>query len=188
MSREFPEWGMDNETRTALDAQISGGMFGGIPEPQTPEDVRALESRYGKNAVIAAIAGTLDKASRAWKSARDGLSRRRAGRVGIGEAWRGKFNAAARAGRMQAARAAGRMSVSLTADIRTSRTWDRGRKMSADLTGSDLAAYLDALADGQYEHAAMVVAEAYGIDPDVIVEIANIAGFEADIEDIDTDE
>jgi hypothetical protein len=185
MSREFPEWGMDNETRAELDGRISGTMFGAIPEPQTPEDVQRLQDRYGKDAVIAAVAGTTDKQSRAWKSARDGLSARRAGRVGIGEAWRSKFKAAARAGRSDAIRARGSLSVTLTASIRTSRTWDQSRKMAADLSGSDLAEYLEALDAGAYDQAAMVVADAYGIDPDVILDIADIDGFDADADDAD---
>lgn len=186
MPRQFPEWEMSDEDRQALREQIEGGMFGDLPDvPQTPEDVRRLQDRYGRDNLVAWLSGTTDRSSRAWKSARDGLSRRRSGRTGIGRQWRDKFRTAGRRGRAAGIQARGRLSVSLTADIRTSRTWDYGRTMSADLTGGDLQDYLDALQSGAYEQAAMIVADAYGIDPDVILEITNISGFESDVPEFD---
>ncbi|HVW41007.1 MAG TPA: hypothetical protein VHC18_06630 [Amycolatopsis sp.] len=185
MPREFPEWEMTDATRQALNEQIGDRMFGGLPGiPETPEDVRQLQDRFGKDNLIQWLSGTADKSSRAWKSARDGLSRRRAGRTGIGRLWRDKFRTAGRRSRTQAVRGRGSLSVSLTANIRTSRHWDYGRTMSADLSGDALNDYLEALEAGAFEQAAMVVAEAYGIDPDVIVEIDNVTGFEADVADL----
>jgi hypothetical protein len=185
MPREFPEWEMSDDDRAELENRISGGMFGDLPGvPETPEDVRRLQDRYGKDNLIAWLSGTTDKRTRAWKSARDGLSRRRTGRQGIGRLWRDKFRSAGRRGRTQAIGNRGQLHVTLVADIRTSRHWDYGRPMDADLTGDQLGDYLEALEGGNFDHAAMIVAEAYGIDPDYIVEIANISGFEADLDDL----
>lgn len=180
MPREFPEWQMNDDDERALHDQVDSSMFGDLPAPETPEDVRAMQDRFGRDNLVAWLSGTTDKRSREWKSARDGLSRRRAGRTGIGRRWRDKFRTAGRRARSAGIRSRGSLHVSLTADIRTSRTWDYGRTMSADLTGNDLQDYLDALEAGAYTNAAMIVADAYGIDPDVILEITNISGFESD--------
>lgn len=189
MPREFPEWEMSDDDRRELEGMIDQGMFGDLPPvPESPEDVRRMQDTYGKENLIRWLSGTDDKRSRAWKSARDGLSRRRTGRQGIGKLWRDKFRTAGRRSRADALTSRGRLSVSLTADIRTSRAWDYGRTMSAVLTGDDLTDYLSALQDGNYENAAMIVAEAYGIDPEVIVEIANISGFESDALDLADDD
>lgn len=184
MPRDFPEWEMSDQDRRDLENRM-GAMFDGLPDPpQNAEEVRNLQDRFGKDNLIAWLSGTTDKASRAWKSARDGLSRRRTGKMGIGRLWRDKFRTATRRGRTQAIRSRGSLSVTLTADIRTSRTWDYGRMMSADLTGEALDEYLNALERGDFDQAAMVVADAYGIDPEYILEIANISGFEADLGDL----
>lgn len=188
MPRSYPEWDMNDETRQALNDSISGGMFEGLAEPQSPEDVRNMQDRYGKDNLIAWLSGTDDRSSRSWKSARDGLSRRRTGRQGIGKLWRDKFRTAGRRGRTAGIRDRGSLSVALTADILTSRKWDRGRQMKADLTGSDLADYLDAIESGNYEQAAMIAADAYGLDPEVIVALDNITGFDTDADELDTDD
>lgn len=188
MPRQFPEWEMSDADRRALQDQIDSSMFGDLSAPETPEDVRRMQDRYGRDDLIAWLSGTTDKRSREWKSARDGLSRRRTGRTGIGRRWRDKFRTAGRRARSAGIRSRGSMSVSLTADIRTSRTWDYGRTMSADLTGSDLQDYLDALEAGAYTNAAMIVADSYGVDPDVILEITNISGFESDVAELGDEE
>lgn len=181
MPREFPEWEMSDDDRRQLSARAEGGLWGGLPEvPETPEEVRRLQDRYGRDNLVAWLSGTTDRKSRAWKSARDGLSRRRAGRTGIGPQWRNKFQTASRRGRSGRVRGRGSLHVSLTADIRTSRTWDYGRTMTADLTGADLDEFLQAVEENRYEDAATIVADNYGLSSDFILEIANVSGFETD--------
>lgn len=182
MPREYPEWDISDADREALANSVSGSTWAGLPSP--PVDaagVRTLQDRYGKDTLIAHLAGTTDKGSRQWKSARDGLSRRRAGRMAIGRGWRDKFISAGRRARARSIIARGQMHVTLTADILTSRHWDRGRRMNASLSGDDLQDYLDAVMGGRHEEAAMVVADSYGIGADVIISIANVSGVEADI-------
>jgi hypothetical protein len=188
VTREYPEWEMSDEARQQLNDKITGEHFAGLEEPQTPADVRRLQDEYGRENLTAWLAGTTDRSSRAWKSARDGLSRRRTGRQGIGKLWRDKFRTAGRRGRTSGIRAHGALNVRLTADVKVSTKWDRQRPMSATLTGSDLADYLDALESGNVEQAAMVVADAYGIPPEAITELDNISGFESDLAALDEDD
>lgn len=188
MPREFPEPNISDDDRSELRDRSERGLWGDLPDPQTPEDVRRLQDQYGRDNLIQWLSGTTDKRSRAWKSARDGLSRRRSGRVGVGRAWRDKFRSAGRRGRSDRIRSRGTLNVSLTADIRTSRKWDYGRTMTADLSGSELEDYLEAAQDGRYEDAALIVADSYGIDPEYIVEIANVSGFDTDAAELGQEE
>lgn len=179
---------MEDETRQALSESLENELFAGIEVPSSPAEVRRMQDQFGKENLTAWLAGTTDKGSRAWKSARDGLSRRRSGRGGIGKLWRDKFRTAGRRARSSGIRSRGSLHVKLTADITTSRTTDYGRTMEADLTGSALEDYLDAIESGNYEQAAMINADAYGIDPDIIIGLQNISGFDTDAPEPDEDE
>lgn len=185
MPRNWPEWDMNDETRQALNQGIESELFGDQPEPSNADDVQALQNQYGRERLTEWLAGTNDRKSRAWKSARDGLSARRAGRRGIGSAWRDRFRSAARQGRADKIRQRGSLFVSITADIRTSRATDYGRTMKADLTGSALDDYLNAAQEGNHVQASMIVADAYGLDPEFIVEIDNITGIDTNLADED---
>lgn len=180
------EWEMSDQTRAQLHEQITSEMFGQISDPQSPADVRAMQDRYGKENLTAWLAGTRDKSSRAWKSARDGLSRRRTGRGGIGKLWRDKFRTAQRRAQSDRVRSRGSLSVTLTADVLVSSRWDYGRPMYASLSGGELEDYLAALEAGNLEQAAMVVAESYGLPE--IVSIENVSGFDSDLAELDADE
>src|SRR5699024_9156455 len=186
MPRQYPEWDMSDEARQSLNNKASSAHFAGVPEPQSPADIRAMQDRYGKDQLIEWLSGTDDKSSRAWKSARDGLSRRRNGRGGIGQVWRQKFQTAGRKAATSGIRAQGSLSVTLTADVRVSSRWHRGRPMYASLSGNDLNDYLDALESGNIEGAAMVVADSYGIPPESITELDNISGWETDAAQLDS--
>lgn len=180
-------WDMSDEADAALERKMDEGL--GVPKaPESADEVRELQDRYGKENLIKWLSGTTDKSSRAWKSARDGLSRRRSGRMGVGPAWRNKFKSAGRRAKASGIRSRGSLHVSLTADIRTSRDWDRGRTMTADLSGDALNSYLEALEAGAIIDAAMIVVEEYGIPPEVVLEIDNISGFESDAAELDADD
>lgn len=185
MPRAYPEWDMSDESRQSLNEKANAAHFAAAPDPQTPADIRAMQDRYGKNQLIEWLSGTADKASRAWKSARDGLSRRRSGRGGIGKLWRQKFQTAGRKAATRGLRAQGSTNVTITADVKVSSKWDRGRPMYASLSGSELSDYLDALESGNIEAAAMVVADSYGIPPESITELDNISGWETDAAQLD---
>src|SRR5699024_12538245 len=96
MPRQYPEWDMSDEARQSLNNKASSAHFAGVPETQSPADIRAMQDRYGKVQLIVWLSGTDDKSSREWKSARDGLRRRRNDRGCIGQDWTLKFQTAGR--------------------------------------------------------------------------------------------
>lgn len=188
MPRQYEPWDMDDETRNALRDRMSSGMFAGIPEPGSADNVQALQNRFGRERLTEWLSGTADKKSRAWKSARDSLGRWRRGSRGISGKSRDRLRSAGQKGRLGGVLSRGSLHVSLTATVRTSRTTWTG-VMSADLTGGALRDYVSALESGEYERAAMIVADEYGLDPEYIEGIESVHGFDADgLDDLESDD
>jgi hypothetical protein len=182
MNRDYSPWEMQPETRESLNTAVRDGTYPGLGEIRSREDIQRLEAQHGRQTLTAQLAGTTDKSSRAWKNARDNLSRWRSGRRSISAGSSSKVTSGVKGLVGSQYRGVGSMYVALTATVTTSRTEWTG-VMSADLTGSDLEDYLTACEQGNWEEAAMIVADAYGLDPEYILGIQDVHGFDASMPD-----
>lgn len=181
MARDFEPWEMPDKVRAALDSGMRDGLYQGISRVRTPEDVQALQGQMGRERLTGLLAGTTDKRSREWKNARDNLRRYRTGARGL-KGGAPRLQGAAEQARRDRIRNLGTVHVTVRATIRTSRTeWDG--KMDADLTGSDLVDFLEAAERGAWEPAAQVVIDAYGLDPDLVLEITALDSIDYDLPD-----
>jgi len=138
--------------------------------------MEGIVNQVGRDAVVERMSGTTDRSSREWKNARDRLSRyRRGARRPNEENWQ-RLRGAAQAGRHTEIREARRAHVTLNATVTTSsKTWGRADE---DLTGPDLTDFLDAREAGDDMLAAQIVFDAYGMDPEMILSIEDIEGFQ----------
>jgi hypothetical protein len=174
MARDYPEWEMDDETRQGLAEQLDNALFGDVP---AGGDVEAIVDQVGRDRVVEALAGTNDKQSREWKNARDRLSRYRRGARKPNQENRARLRGAAENKRRDDIRGRGSAHVRYDATFTTSKAPWIGYA-DADLTGSDLTDFLDAQAAGDYELAAQIVANAYGLDPEFVLSIDDLSGFD----------
>jgi hypothetical protein len=179
MAREFEPWEMPDNVRAALDSGMRNGLYQGIGRIRTTADVQALQAQLGRERLTGLLAGTTDKSSRAWKNARDNLRRYRTGARGLKGA-APRLQGAAEQARRDRIRNLGTLHVTVRATVRTSRTeWDG--KMDADLTGGDLVDFLDAADRGAWEAAAQIVIDAYGLDPDLVLELTTLDSIDYDL-------
>lgn len=144
-----------------------------------PGDVAGLVAQMGKRQLAERMAGTTDRSSRAYKNARDNISRwMRGARTPRAAATTQRLEKAARAGKLDELRQRSSLRVSARADVTVSkRKWSNGQ-MEAFLEGGALATYLDALENGDHAGALGVVMDEYGLDPDMVASIDAIHGFE----------
>lgn len=180
MARDYEQWDMSDDTRRQLGESIESGAYSGAPEARDAQGVQAMQDELGREELTRRLSGTDDKRSRAWKSARDSLSRWRSGRRAVSSQAAGRLQGASRAFWRLGMRQRGSVHVDLTVTVRTSRTSWTG-VMSADLTGGALEDYLDALEAGNFEGVAQVVADNYGLDPEYIESVESVHGFEQDL-------
>jgi hypothetical protein len=177
VARDYEPWDMTDDTRSALNRVVRDNTYPDLGEIRGAADVRRVEARYGREALTAQLAGTTDRGTRAWKNARDNLSRWRTGRRTPSAASASRLGGGVRGLLGGRYRGYGSLHVELTATITTSRTSWSG-KMYADLTGADLEDYLTACEGGNWEEAAMIVADAYGLDPEYILSLDEVHGFD----------
>jgi hypothetical protein len=164
---------MTPETRAELTHRMDEGLYAGLPGGAAVEDIVA---QAGRDSVIEQLSGTTDRSSRAWKNARDNLSRWRRGARHPSQVSQQGLRSAAEASRRGEIRAAGRAHVRVSATVRTSsKTWGYA---DADLTGPVLDDFVAAREAGNDELAAQIVFDAYGLDPDMIVSLEGVEGFE----------
>ena len=163
---------MSPETREELSA-MDDAVVGEVPEGT---DLAAIEESVGRQELTARMAGTTDRGSRAWKSARDALTRWRSGRRGIGGRSAARLRQAARGAAVDSRRGQP-LSVSASVSMRVSSRWWAG-SAAATLTGGDADAFLDALANGDHETAAGVFLEDGYLNGQSIAELGSFDGFE----------
>jgi hypothetical protein len=179
VARDYEPWEMPDTARAALDSAMRNGLYQGISRIRTAGDVQALQAQLGRERLTALLAGTTDKRSRDWKNARDNLRRYRTGARGL-KRGAARLHGAAEQARRDRIRNLGTLHVTLRATVRTSRTeWDG--KMDADLTGSDLVDFLSAADCGAWETAAQIVIDAYGLDPDLVLELTALDSIDYDL-------
>jgi hypothetical protein len=174
MAGDYPDWDMSDETRRELRGQLDDALLGGVPDGA---DVEGIIDHVGRDGLLQAMSGTTDKRSREWKNARDNLSRWRRGARTPSQESRDKMRGAAEAKRRGDVRASGRAHVRYTATFTTSKKPWQGYA-DADLTGPQLADFLAAQEAGDSELAAQIVSEAYGLDPEFVLGIDGLSGFE----------
>jgi hypothetical protein len=177
MQRDYPEWDIDDDTAEIVDRSVRDEIYRDVP-PGT--DSVASEEQVGRQELTARLAGTRDKSSRAWKTARDTLTRYRSGRRAVGPRNAARIRAATEAARRDSIRAARRAHVEITAGWTTSRTRWLGKPV-ADLTGEDLTDFLAAIEEGDTLGAIQIVADVYGLDPEFVLEIDADNGFDISI-------
>lgn len=170
MERGYPEWDTDEETDQTVDEGVNDGVYRGVPPG---EDVAGSEAQIGREELTRRLAGTDDKSSRAWKTARDTLTRYRSGRRRVGARNAARIRQATQAARRDQIRAARRLHVEIAAGWQTSRTLWLGRAV-ADLTGADLEDFLAAVAAGDTMLAVQIVADTYGLDPEFVMGIDDV--------------
>ncbi len=164
MARGYPGWDMDDDTERRIDQEVRGQVYEGVP-PGT--DSAAAEAQIGREELTARLAGTTDRTSRAWKSARDTLTRYRSGRRRVGPKNAARIRAATEAVRCDRIRASRVVNMTVTANWQTSRTAWIGKAV-ADLTGEDLTEFLAAVESGDTVGAVQILSDAYGLDPEFV--------------------
>lgn len=174
-NRDYEHWDVNPGQHDKLQKGTDGALYNGVAEGNNPRDVI---NQVGKQALIERMAGTTDKKSRAYKSARDQVQRWNKGSRKPSKANQGRLRAIAEEARRSAVSALGKMFVKIAATFRfSSGTWDY---VQADLTGDALSDYLAAVERGDYEMATQIVAEEYGIDPGDIEGFDDFGGVEMD--------
>jgi len=164
---------MTDETRAELGRQREASMYSGVPDGA---DVEGIVGQVGRERLLEAMSGTTDRSSREWKNARDNLSRWRRGARHPSPVNRDRLRGAAEADRRQEIRQTGKATVRVDATVRTSK--NRWGYAEADLTGPDLTEFLAACEAGNDELATQVVFDAYGLDPEFVLSIEGIEGFD----------
>lgn len=174
MARDWIPWGLSGEVKGKLNRHIGNSVYRDVPQ----DDIRAAEQKYGKDELAFRMAGTQDKKSRAYKSARDRLTRIRNGKVRTPKAATvNSVNRAAKKSRTDELRKRSSISVSCVADVKTSRTtWERGN-IKATLSGDALEEFLTALDKGDQEGALQIMCDEYGLDPDYVEDITDVTNF-----------
>lgn len=175
MAGDYPDWDMSDQTRAQLRAGLDGALYAGVPGG---DDVDAVVEHVGKDQLLQAMSGTADKSSREWKNARDNLSRWRRGARTPNRESQDKMRAAAEDKRRGEVRDARSVHVRYNATFRTSPPKKWVGYADADLTGSQLDDFLAAQAGGDSELAAQIVADAYGLDPEFVLGIEDLEGFD----------
>lgn len=170
MPRGYPDWDMSDGTADRIGRELASEVYRGVP-PGT--DSVAAERQIGREELTARLAGTTDRSARAWKTARDNLTRWRSGRRVIGPRNAARLRAAVEAARRDRIREARSVNVTVTASWQTSRTAWIGKAV-ADLTGEDLADFLTALEQRDFVGAVQIAAEAYGLDPEFVMAINDL--------------
>jgi hypothetical protein len=170
---EYSPWDMTDETRAQLGRLREESMYSGVPPGA---DVEAVVGQVGREQLIETMSGTTDRSSREWKNARDNLSRWRRGARHPSQANRDRLRGAAEANRRQEIGQSGRAHVRVDATVRTSK--NRWGYAEADLTGPSLSDFLAASEAGDDELAAKIVYDAYGLDPEFVLGVEGIEGFE----------
>lgn len=167
-------WNLSSEVKGKLDEKIKGSVYRDVPQ----DDIHAAEAKYGKEELAYRMSGTRDKKTRAYKSARDRLTRIRSGKVRSPKASTvGSVNRAARKAKTDELRKRSSIDVSCVADVKTSRTtWERGN-IKATLSGEELEQFLAALDEGDQEAALQVMCDEYGLDPDYVEDITDVTNF-----------
>ena len=175
MARDYRPWTMSSDVRQGLGEKVSQALYGGIDSG----NVGGLIEQFGKPELASRIAGTTDKKSRAYRSARDSLTRWQRGSRRPSKANAAKLDVAAKGEKRAKIRAGGSAAVSMGAAVKTSKSSWTGR-MTATLTGSALADFLDATGDGNYELAAQIVSDQYGLNPDYVEGLSGVNSFDLD--------
>lgn len=163
--------------RADFTKQAADPLYGSLP---AGSDVRGAVDAIGRRALAEQLAGTTDRKSRAYKNARDYVSRHLAGRrTRVNPEYQRKIERAVRSERKRELRAAGPITVAVTGTIRVSK---QGRywtgNMRATLDGDALRDYLDALARDDGKEALGIVLDKYGLNPESVAEVRDITGVE----------
>jgi hypothetical protein len=119
----------------------------------------------GKRALAEQLSGTNDRNSRAYKTARDYISRHLRGARGAvkSEKYGNVLTTANREGRKREIMEGGSLTVRIEGDIKISdKVWKNGY-LKATLTGSKLESYLSDIEAGRYSDAINIVEKEYGI-------------------------
>lgn len=179
MAGQYENWRMSSATRDSARGQLERSLYRGVPEGT---DIHGAESQIGRQRLIEEMAGTTDKQSRAWKTARDTLTRWRNGTRGIGPKNAAKVRKIAEGERRR--RASRRpVHVTITGDFKTSGSRWRNGQMRAGLTGSASSDLMDAIEAGDSELAMQIAMDEYGLDPDRVEGIEHLEGIEMQFDD-----
>lgn len=173
MARDYEEWNYSQGARDSLHDQVQSTVFGEM-DTRSAEGVQRLQEQFGREEVTAQLAGTRDKSTRAWKSARDSLSAWRSGRRGVSETSAERLQEAGRGGQLGLLAAGGRAVIGMDVTVRTSKATWSGR-VGADLTGRDLRDFVEAMERGDTTEAVMIGFDAYGLDPEYIIELVSVS-------------
>lgn len=164
-------WDLASEVKNKVKGLFNRSVYRDVPQ----DDIRAVEDRVGRDELAFLMADTRDKKSRAYKSARDRLTKIRSGKVRTPKASTvNSANRAAMRKRTSEIKERGSTRISFVADVKTSRTtWANG-KVAATLSGSALEEFTNALDAGDQEKALMVVCDEYGLDPDYVETLEDV--------------
>ena len=173
--RDYPEWEMGSGVTRSLGELMTKAVFGDLSDGA---DVRAAVEAIGKTELAFLLSGgATSKKDRAYKSARDRISRYLRGARQPNTASRNAIAAVARAWRVKQLKARGTLRVTVVATVQTSRTSWTGAA-DAVLSGEDLAAFADALGAGDPVAATQVVYDGYGLDPGLVLGMSDVADIE----------
>jgi hypothetical protein len=148
--------------RGALRGFLGGSersLYGDLP---SGSNIQAAADRLGRRELAEQLAGTTDRKTRKYKTARDYISRHlRGARRTVKPDYQAKVTDAMRTQRRGEIRERGQMQVRITADVKVSaKVWRNGRMVST-LRGADLRDYLDALNHGDGNKAMSIFLNSY---------------------------
>lgn len=170
MPREYNSWDINPKANDKMVKSSEDAMYKDVGNGS---DVSEVVDRVGKQELINRLAGTTDKKTRAYKSARDKVQRWVKGSRNPRKDNAARMRAMMEEKRRAEIAATGQVNVKIKADFRfSSGKWDY---VQAPLTGDALTDYLSAMERGDVEMATQIVAEQYGIDPN---DIEGFDGFE----------
>ncbi len=166
MPRDYDAWRWGGEfvDRAEFDEKMSTAFYG---RPVDPMNVREVVDTVGRRRLTEILSGSTDTKSRAYRNQRDNISRwLRQGRRPTRS--RTKLTAAVSAARRQQVERKGRLGFRTIATVRvSSKPWRSGR-ITGTLAGRNLTDFLNAADGGDWEMAAQIGFEQYGLNPNSV--------------------
>ncbi|MET7303609.1 hypothetical protein [Embleya sp. NPDC005575] len=165
-------WAVDAAVAEELDQKMGAAVYGDLARGEF--QIRDIVDRIGKRELAVMLSGTDDLKSRAYKNMRDNIGRYLRGTRSPRADVRDRIESLCKEVRIQEIRNRSSLRVEINACVITSRTKWCGL-IGATLDGSLLDAFADALSAGNPLLAMQVVSDGYGLDPDLVEELASVS-------------
>jgi hypothetical protein len=169
----YEPWDVDKTLKDKIRSLVDRIVYRGVPKG----DIAGMVDAIGKEKLAFRLAGTTDKKSRAYKTARDSLTRWIKGKRKPKATTVEKVNGAVKNQKLGEFRQRGSISVSVVGNYKTSKTVWKNGNVHASLTGEAKENFLAALESGDNETAIQIACAEYGLDPDLVENLEDITNF-----------